>query len=435
MTVAVAENATIPERFEALSRQLDSGFPALRRFREEGLARFVALGFPTPEIEEWRLTSVAPIARTDFATAAGEAGPEINDVTLPAAAAELVFVGGRFSPKLSRTGALPKGVQVVPLALALAAGDPVAKRLGTFVDVEQPFAALNAALLTDGALIHIGAGVALTAPIQVAFLGVANGQPTIASARVLVVAEPGSQATIVERYAGTGRYFTNAVTEIVAGDGAVIDHYRLQNDSSEAFHVSNTHVRQMRNSSVHTHAITFGGALTRNDLDVVLDGEGASCVLDGLYLLEGSQHLDNHTKIDHVTPLAESLELYKGILDGKSRGIFDGKIIVRPGAQKTTSRQTNKNLLLTSDAIADSNPTLEIYADDVKCNHGSTIGQLDEEALFYLQSRGVGLADARNILTYAFASEIVERMKLEPVRALLARTLLERLPGSGEGAA
>jgi Fe-S cluster assembly protein SufD len=252
---------------------------------------------------------------------------------------------------------------------------------------------------------------------------------------VLFVAEPGAQATVVERYAGTGRYFTNAVTEIVAGDGAVIDHYRLQNDSDEAFHVSNTHVRQMRNSSVHTHAVTFGGALTRNDLDVVLDGEGASCVLDGLYLLEGSQHLDNHTKIDHVTPHAESLELYKGILDGKSRGIFDGTIIVRPGAQKTASRQTNKNLLLTNDAIADSNPTLEIYADDVKCNHGSTIGQLDEEALFYLQSRGVGLADARNILTYAFASEVVERMKLEPVRDLLARKLLERLPGSGGGAA
>lgn len=434
MTVAVAENTTLSARIEALSKALDSGFPALRRFREEGLTRFSTLGVPTVEIEEWRLTSVAPIARTEFALA-GDTVPDIEDLTLPSAAADIVFVGGRFAPKLSRTGSLPKGVRVVPLALALAAGDPVAKRLGTFVDARQHFAALNAALLTDGALIHIGAGIVLEAPIQVSFLGAANGQPTVSSARVLLVAEPGAQATVVERYAGSGRYFTNAVTEIVAGDGAVIDHYRLQNDSDEAFHVSNTHVRQMRNSSVHTHAVTFGGALTRNDLDVVLDGEGASCVLDGLYLLAGSQHLDNHTKIDHVTPLAESLELYKGILDGKSRGIFDGTIVVRPGAQKTASRQTNKNLLLTSDAIADSNPTLEIYADDVKCNHGSTIGQLDEEALFYLQSRGVGLADARNILTYAFASEVVERMKLEPVRDLLARTLLERLPGSGGGGA
>jgi len=236
------------------------------------------------------------------------------------------------------------------------------------------------------------------------------------------------QATIVESYAGSGRSFTNAVTEIVAGDGAVVDHTKFECESLDGYHVGLTHIHQDRASNVTSRSIAIGGAIVRNETNAALTGEGASLVLDGLFVLTGNQHVDNHTVIDHVKPHCESLELYKGILDQQSRGIFDGTIIVREGAQKTVSRQTNKNMLLSETAIVDSKPTLVIHNDDVKCNHGSTIGQLDEEAMFYLRSRGLDEADAESLLVHAFASEIVDRIKVDPLRAQIRRVMFTQMP-------
>ncbi|HEX7421451.1 MAG TPA: Fe-S cluster assembly protein SufD, partial [Thermoanaerobaculia bacterium] len=244
----------------------------------------------------------------------------------------------------------------------------------------------------------------------------------------VIVAGRASQLTVVETYVGRGKYFTNAVTEVFAADGAVVDHYKIECESREAFHVGTVQVRQGRASSVISRNVSVGGALVRNDINAVLDGEGASLSLDGLFVLGSNQHVDNHTLIDHVSPRAESHELYKGILDDNARGIFDGRIIVRPNAQKTVSRQENRNLLLSEAAIVDSKPTLEIHNDDVKCNHGSTIGQIDEQAMFYLRSRGIGEDEARNLLVYAFASEIVDRMKIEPVKEQVRRALFQHLP-------
>ncbi len=249
-----------------------------------------------------------------------------------------------------------------------------------------------------------------------------------------MIAEPGSQAVIVESYIGTAEslYFTNAVTEVVLGEGSVLDFYKLERESTEAFHVATMEVLQKRDSTFNSHSITLGGALVRNDLNVRLDADGASCTLNGLFLGSGTQHLDNHTKIDHAKPHGTSRELYKGIMSGRSRGVFNGKIIVRPDAQKTDAMQTNKNLLLSKEALVNSEPALEIFADDVKCRHGSTIGQLDETAMFYLRSRGIGEEEARALLVYAFASDVASRIRIAPLRALVEAQLGLRLSG-GDG--
>ena len=248
--------------------------------------------------------------------------------------------------------------------------------------------------------------------------------------RNLIVAEANSQVSIVESYFGLNdeTYFTNAVTEIVVNDNAIVDHYKLQRESMHAFHFSTLQVQQSRSSSFSTHSIALGGALVRNDVNTVLNGEGAEATLDGLYVVSGQQHVDNHTRIEHAKPHCSSRELYKGILDQKARAVFNGRIIVRPDAQKTDSKQTNKNLLLSEEALANTNPQLEIYADDVKCTHGATIGQLSADALFYMRARGIGLDTARNLLTYAFANEITNRIKIEPLRAELEMLLFSRLP-------
>jgi Fe-S cluster assembly protein SufD len=259
--------------------------------------------------------------------------------------------------------------------------------------------------------------------------------PQMISPRVVVVAGANSRATVVETFAGLeeSNYLTNHVSEIYLAENARLDHTRVQTESEHAFNISLTAVHQKRDSHFFSHALHLGGGLVRNEIRAVLDGEGSECVLDGLYVLENAQHVDNHTVIDHAKPHTTSQELYKGILDGRSRGAFDGKIVVRKDAQKTVSRQTNNNLLLTSDAIVDSKPQLEIYADDVKCNHGSTIGQLDEESLFYLRSRGIGKTEARNILTFAFGAEITERLKVATIRERIEAMLLGRLPSSPTG--
>jgi Fe-S cluster assembly protein SufD len=405
----------------------------LRTLRRQGIERFAEMGFPTLRQEEWRLTNVAPIVQGTFHWPEGDPDAVPADRIAPYvfdAAARLVFVDGRFSPRLSSLGELPAGTIVASLAEMLARSPVLVEPwLARFAKLDRnPFVALNTAFLRDGAFLYIPRG-AVTGPIQLLFLSSSEGgQATLSFPRNLFVADEGSQTTIVETYAGEGAYFTSPVTELFAGPGAVIDHYKVQRESLEAFHMATFQVQGERACVPSSHSISIGGALVRNDVNAVLDGEGIDCILNGLYFGDGRQVVDNHMRVEHAKPHCASHELYKGVLDGKSRAVFNGLIHVHKGAQKTDAKQSNRNLLLSRDAIANSNPQLEIYADDVKCTHGSTVGQLDEDAVFYLRSRGIGAEAARSLLTYAFASDIVARIKVEPVRRDLEEFLFARLP-------
>lgn len=424
---------------ERFARELPAGEPAaVQALRRQAVARFAALGFPTQQQEAWRLTSVAPIVRGTFvrpALHAAEPGPERMAPHLFAAAARLVFVDGRFAPGLSDLGGLPSTVLAGSLAEALARTpgeiEPWLGNLGEPMTAERnPFVALNTAFLRDGAFVSVPRGTVLPGPIHLLFLSSADadGRATVSFPRNLILAGEASQVTVVETYAGSGAYFNCPVTEVVAGPGAVVDHYKLQRESLEALHVATFQLLAERNSAPSSHSISIGGGLVRNDVNALLAGEGVNCILNGLYLAEGRQHVDNHMRVEHAKPHCSSHELYKGVIDGRARTVFDGLIYVHRGAQKTDAKQSNRNLLLSPDAIANSNPRLEIFADDVRCTHGSTVGQLDDDAIFYLRSRGIGAEAARSLLTYAFASDVVERIKVEPVRRDLEELLFARLP-------
>ncbi|HVR41090.1 MAG TPA: Fe-S cluster assembly protein SufD [Thermoanaerobaculia bacterium] len=402
----------------------------LQRIREQAAQRFEQLGWPTPRLEEWRYTNLAPVTRVEWKRADA---PVIGDPGLTyrtRALAELVFVNGVFSSELSdvATGFSPSRDRLKPVlqvtTLRNASAETLEQHFARYADYEtHAMVALNTANAQDGAVIEVDD--AREGFIHLLFVGTDG---FASHPRNLIIAGRASQLTVVETYIGSGTYFTNAVTEIVAGDGAVVDHIKLQCESIGAFHVGTVQVHQERASSVTQRCISIGAAIARTDVNVALTGEGASLTLDGLFAGTGTQHLDNHTVVDHVKPHCESIELYKGVLDEAARGIFDGRVIVREGAQKTVSRQENHNLLLSATAVVDSKPTLEILNDDVKCNHGSTIGQLDEGAMFYLRSRGIGEDEARGLLIYAFASEIADRIKVEPVREQIRRTLFQSMP-------
>jgi Fe-S cluster assembly protein SufD len=426
------------EAYRAFVANGASGAPAwLKELRDGGIARFGELGFPTTKQEAWRFTSVAPLVETPFALASV---PDTRHLT-PAQIAgfivgdgpRLVFVNGHFSAALSRATGLPAGTRVESLAGALKTDHPsIREHLGKYAGfADRPFAALNTAFVSDGAFVHVPAGVTIEEPIELLFVAApaTGGAPRVSHPRNLIVVERQARATVVETYAGLGDgvYWTNAVTEVVAGDGARVDCYRVQRESDRAYHVAVTDIHQGRDSAVNLHAVSFGGALARHDLRGTLAGPGGYLILNGLYVLAGEQHADHHTAIDHAAPHCESHEYFNGVLDGRSRGVFNGRIIVRPGAQKTDSKQTNNNLLLSGDAHADSQPQLEIYADDVKCTHGSTVGPLDPKALFYLRSRGLGEVEARRLLTYGFAAEILNRMDVASLRAQLDRIVRARL--------
>ena len=408
-----------------------SGAPDwLRDLREGGIARFHDLGFPNMKQEAWRFTSVAPIAEGSFELAKPPARvptlDEIRPFLLLEAGLRLVFVDGFFQRSLST----PLFDDVQSLAHVVAhRPDLVRQHLGKYVATQdRPFSALNTAFVSDGAFVHVPAKAAIPEPIQLLFLASGN-TPVVAHPRNLVVVEREARASIVETYAALRDhgYWTNAVTEIVAGDGARVDYHRVQRESDRAYHVATTQSHQGRDSTLNLHFVAFGGALARHDIGAVLGGPGGKLILNGLYLLAGTQHADHHTTIDHAADHCESHEYFNGVLDGKSRGVFTGRIIVRPGAQKTDSKQTNNNLLLSGQAHADSQPQLEIYADDVKCTHGSTVGPLDPRALFYLRSRGVGEDEARRLLTYGFVIEILGRMEVAPLRAQLDAIVRGRL--------
>ncbi|MCU1246563.1 MAG: Fe-S cluster assembly protein SufD [Acidobacteria bacterium] len=394
----------------------------LGRIREQAALRFEQLGWPTPRLEAWKYTNLAPAAKQQWQRAEGVQYAATGMMSMAGGAvAELVFVNGIYAPEASTISTV-EGLRVTTLGEA----DPelLERHFARYADYQDhALTALNTASAQDGAVIEVTGAV--EGFVHLLFLGTDGfgSHP-----RNLIVAGRGAQLSVVESYGGSGRYFVNAVTEIVAGGGAVVDHTKLSCDSLEAFHIGTVQIHQERASSVVSRNIAIGGAITRNDINGVLAGEGANLVLDGLFVGTATQHLDSHTVIDHARPHCESIELYKGVLDQQARGIFDGRIIVRPDARKTVSRQTNKNLLLSETAIVDSKPTLEIFNDDVKCNHGSTIGQLDEESLFYLRSRGIDAEEARSLLVYAFASEIVERILLEPVREQVRRAMFRQMP-------
>jgi Fe-S cluster assembly protein SufD len=408
-----------------------SGPAWLRDIRAAALARFAEQGFPTTRQEDWRFTSVEPIAATAFGAAVERELPA--GARAPgrfAAAARLVFVNGHYSARHSSTAGLPAGVRLESLAAAWRGRDAalLERHLARHaLPGANPFTALNTAFLEDGALVHVTRGVDLDPPLELVFVSAAAA-PSVAHPRTLIVVEEGARVSVVERYAGAGaRYWTNAVTEVVLGDDAHLEVVRLQQEAPGAFHVAATHTRQGRDSVLRLHPMVFGAALVRHEITNVLDGPGAELVLNGLYLLGGRQHADHHTVIDHAKPDCRSHEFFNGVLDGHARGVFNGRIVVRPGAQRTDSKQTNHNLVLSEDARADSQPQLEIYADDVKCTHGATLGPLDPKELFYLQSRGLAPSEARALLTYGFGGEILGRLRHAGLRDVLDQLVRERL--------
>jgi Fe-S cluster assembly protein SufD len=394
--------------------------------RRGAMARFQQVGFPAGRDEHWRHTPFTPIIRTPFQLAGPDTGAaQAEEVASRAsfgdeAAAELVFVNGVFAPNLSNLGRLPRGVQVMSLASALQTHPAQLERhLGRHADVaENPFVALNTGFLADGAFVHVPRGAEVDGPIHLLFVSASGGgEPTVSHPRVLVVVEESARASVVESYVGgEDVYFANAVTEVVVGANGSLDHNKLQQESLAGYHVSATQGRLGRDARLVSHNTTLGGRLTRNDVNVTLAGQAADATLNGLVIIGGQQHVDNHTLLDHAEPNCPSHELYKHVLAGRATGVFKGKILVRQPAQKTDSKQTSKTLLLSDDAMMNSMPALEIYADDVKCTHGSTTGPVDESMVFYIRSRGVSLDAARHLLTYAFAADVTRRIKVEPVR-------------------
>ena len=423
----------VAQRFQAEQQDAPQWLRSLRR---EGLEQLSRQGFPTTRHEDWKYTDVAPIASGAFAPAAASTSKELKAQVeaLALQGPRLVFVDGRLSASLSSREGLPEGVTVKPLREAVRE-DPeaLAAVLGQRARAQaHPFVALNAALLDEGAFVHIRAGLVAPSPVQLVFLTSGVGAaPVLSSPRVVVVAEANSQAALVELYAGVdgAASFTNAVTEVVLGDNARLHHYKLQAEADAAFHVASLHAQQGRDSGLTSHAFALGGLLARNEVSSVFAGEGGECILNGLYVGRGSQHLDNRTELDHAVPRCTSRELYKGVLDGRSRGTFHGRVLVRPDAQRTDASQTNRNLLLSEQALVDTRPQLEILADDVKCAHGAAVGRLDEQALFYLRTRGIPRTEAERLLTHAFASEVVKAIALEPFRARVEQLLAARLPG------
>jgi Fe-S cluster assembly protein SufD len=409
----------------------------LLSLRKAGMARFAKLGFPTIHDEDWRFTNIDPLTKLPFkpmfkpsADATAKSALE-NYIFAKVPGPRLVFVNGHYSATLSSVGKLPAGVKVSGLASALAS-DPafIEKQLGQCALTENnSFAALNQMFFLDGGFVHVPAGVSVAEPIQLIFVSTAKHDGETIQPRNLIVVGAGSKAMVIESYISTDNtaYFTNAVTEIVAGDNAALEHIKFQDEAAEAFHLTTIagHFGRMSNVSIHSFAL--GAKLSRTNIHTKLAGEGLACILNGLYLTRGEQLADHHMVVEHAQPHCASHEYFNGILDDKSRGVFHGRILVQPAAQKTDAKQTNKNLLLSDDATVDTKPQLEIYADDVKCTHGATVGQLNDESIFYLRSRGIGTDTARRMLIHAFAGEIIARVKCDSVREELDKIVWERL--------
>jgi Fe-S cluster assembly protein SufD len=431
----------LAERFQAERAASAPGW--LRALRQEAISQLARQGFPTSKHEDWKYVNVAPISGQAFTPVrtVHEAGVEaaVARLSLPGPGPRLVFVDGWFVRELSRLDGGPEGLSVRSLREALHKdGEGLEAVVGRRARAEMHgFIALNAALLEEGALVRVAPGTVCSEPVQLLFLSRGDTHVTLASPRVVVQAGDNSELTLVETYVGAapGVSFTNAVTEVVLGQGARVTHLKLQSEAETAYHIGGLHVEQGRDSRFASHVISLGGLIARNEIHAAFADEGGECLLQGLYVGHGTQHLDNWTNLDHARPRCTSRELYKGVLDDKSRGTFHGKVLVRPDAQQTDSRQSNRNLLLSESAMADARPQLEILADDVKCAHGATVGRLDEQALFYLRSRGIPRAEAERLMTHAFASEVVGAVPLAALREQVEELLARKLPGAKEGRA
>jgi Fe-S cluster assembly protein SufD len=417
------------------ARESSRTVPWLELVRNSAMDRFDLLGFPAVHEEEWKYTNLAPLAKQSFVPAVRETNVSLDATRFvypETTTAHLVVVNGFLSEELSVTTGLEN---VVAIDLLSAVADArynkvarayLARNAGYH---NNGLAALNTAFMQSGLFLWIPKGIKLETPVQVTFLMDADQADRASFPRLLVVAEENSSATVIESFVSTRnqQYFTNAVAEIVLKDGARLEHYRMQRESDKAFHTSITSASLGRSSSYDTTSINLGGRLSRHDISVLLDHEGAECWVDGLYLVGADQHTDTHSVIDHQQPHCNSHQLYKGILDGNARAVFNGKIFVREGAQKTDAMQTNKNLLLSQQAPIDTKPQLEIYADDVKCAHGAAVGQIDEEELFYLQARGINPELGRSLLTYGFAEEVIGKIKIDSIRSQLDEVVLRQL--------
>jgi Fe-S cluster assembly protein SufD len=437
--------------FSDFSQRLSHQPPWLIALRREGYTQFAETGFPTTHDEDWRFTNVSAIAQRRFILADGAAevtAAELERFTTAPFACCLVFVNGRFSPQLSRIPALPKGVEAGSLAQAIVKHPAVVERyLGKHLDFyRDAFSALNTAFVGDGAYVYVPRSTVLDTPIYALYVSTPGSKPAMTHPRNLIVIEENSQATIVEDYVslsfpasapGPGAEsaaFSNTVTELVAGDSAVVSHYMIVRESEQSFNVSTLRIQQARSSNVATHSLLLGGALIRNNVHPVLAGEGAECLINGLFMANGRQHMDNYMLVEHASPHCNSRQFYNGVLNGQGHGVFHGRIIVHKDAQKTDAKQTNRNLLLSDEAQIDTKPQLEIYADDVKCTHGATIGQVEENALFYLRSRGLDEDSAKHLLLLAFANECLDRMNSGQVRQHLERLVTEWLPETAKHA-
>jgi Fe-S cluster assembly protein SufD len=432
------QSSSYDTAFRALLEKTGNAEPSwLRRMREDSFAQFERVGFPSVKEEDWKYTNVASIAKLQFAPALlnGQRGGNGFGSFLydEARQSRLVFCNGILQRELSSVAALPTGVSVIEIGEALAGGrneTSLRENLERAAKSDSGFTALNAALFSSGAFVFIPAGVSVSAPIHLQFISdSSNGAAGASFSRVLVVAAENSAATIVESYASPGEsvYLTNAIVDVRLGASARVQHFKVQRESASAFHVATTNAELGPNAVYDATAINLGAALSRHTIGVTMDHEGAECWVDGLYMVDGTQHTDTHSMIDHRQPHCTSHQLYKGILDGKSRAVFNGKVFVRHGAQQTDAQQTNKNLLLSNEAQVDTKPQLEIFADDVKCAHGAAIGQLEEDELFYLESRGIRPELARNVLTYGFAEEVIEKIKIASIKRELDAAVLHRL--------
>ncbi len=426
MTELMEDNTQHISNFSRSNEQA-SGAAWIEQLRKAGMKRFEQVGFPSRTDEEWRQTNVDAIAKTAFQLPGEPAEADVRRLHEQYsfgddAVCELVFVNGRFSAEFSKIDTLSRGVRLASLADEISSDSAdVREALGQYAKIDaNPFVALNTGFINDGAFLLIGKGQAVERPIHFLYISVPGEGKTVSHPRTLIVAKDNSEATLVESYVGsTGTYLTNAVTEIIVGRDCRIDRNKLQHESLDAYHVATLQVTLGESSVFISHSAGIGSKLLRNDLNVVLNGERADATLNGLVLANGNQLIDNHTLLDHAAPNCTSHELYKYILNGKSTGVFKGKIFVNQIAQKTDSKQTSKCLLLSDDATMNSQPALEIYADDVKCTHGSTTGPVDDDMVFYLRSRGLSLDASRHLLTYAFAADVTRRIKVEPVRRRL----------------
>ena len=422
--------------FEALEKRLNGG-SVLHDIRRAAFERFSDAGFPTTKEEEWRFTNIAPIAKTGFRPPSETSGRGVTDRDISRwefdglKAHRLVFVNGHFAPALSLIHPLPGGVKLGSLAAAIRTEPTILDRhLAHYAKFEEnAFTALSTAFLEDGGFLYVPDGTVLREPVHFFFFATDGLEPFVVHPRNLIITGKDCRVSVVESYSGSAGnvYLSNAVTEVVVGGNSVIEHDKLQEESRNAYHVGSMSILMERGSNFTSNSIALGGSIVRNNVTAVLGAEGGECTLNGLSLSTDRQIIDNHTVIDHAQPNCVSHELYKAILDGKSRGVFNGKIFVRRDAQKTDAKQTNKSLLLSDGATIDTKPQLEIFADDVKCTHGATVGQLDEEQVFYLRSRGIGESDARDLLTFAFAGDIINRVHVAPLRGRLEGMLRSRL--------